>query len=271
MSQPASFCTVATKPCAHELFLFVGTLAIHHPKTHVIILCDSQTKSLLLDLVPKYLDIQWHCELDEYSNMTRQEMEAKRIWADFQMSKARAIDLALQAYPDTMFLDCDIIITSPINDIDTSKQLGISPQFIQEDFRRVFGYYNGGTLWTSAKTLPDQWRKYTATSRYYDQASIEDLAKEYPHFILGENYNFQTYRFIHPAEPIENIQKGFACGPGVIIYKNQPLKYFHTHITDLGQTKNINDFFTHLIKSAKMFDTYALILRTFDLEKRFKN
>jgi hypothetical protein len=270
MATPSSFCTVATKPCAHELFLFLNTLAIYHPNAPVHVLCDTTTRTRVAELVPKNLAVKWHCELDMYSNITRQEMEALKVWADFQMAKARAIDLALQECTDTMFMDCDIIITSPICDIDTAKQLGISPQFIQEDFRRVFGLYNGGTLWTSAKSLPDAWRKYTKTSRYYDQASIEDLATEYPYFIFGENYNFQTYRFVHPAEPIEDIQRAFGCAPGFIIYKDKPLKYLHTHITDMGQMKPINDYFIQLIKTAKMFDVYALILRTFELETQFK-
>jgi len=243
---------------------------MHHPNAPVHVLCDTTTQTRIAELVPKRLAVKWHCELDMYSNMTRQEMEAQKVWADFQMAKARAIDLALLESTDTMFMDCDIIITSPICDIDTTKQLGISPQFIQEDFRRVFGLYNGGTLWTSAKSLPDAWRKYTKTSRYYDQASIEDLANEYPHFIFSENYNFQTYRFIHPVEPIENIQLAFGVAPGVIVFKNKPLKYFHTHITDQKQMKPINDYFILLIKKAKMFDIYALIIRTFALEKQFK-
>lgn len=206
MTKPASFCTVATKQLAYELFLFLNTLAIHHPNAPVYIVCDTETKTRINDLVPKHLLVKWYIELDKYSNMTRQDMEAQRVFSEFLLSKCRVIDLALEEYPDTIFLDCDIIITSPICDIDTTKQLGISPQFIQEDFRRAFGLFNAGTLWTNSKTLTDSWRKYNTTSRYYDQASIRDLANEYPHFIFDENYNFQTYRFIHPAEPIENIQ-----------------------------------------------------------------
>lgn len=34
--------------------------------------------------------------------------------------------------------------------------------------------------------------------------------------------------------------------------------------------KPINDYFIQLIKAAKMFDVYALILRTFTLEKEFR-
>ncbi len=270
MTQPASFCTVATKPLAHELFLFLNTLAIYHPNAPVFVICDTTTNDRIRELAPKNLNIKWVIELDKYSDLNRQDMEARKLFAEFLLSKCRVMELALEEYPDTLFLDCDIIITSPINDIDTTKQLGISPQFIQEDFRRAFGYFNAGTLWTNSKNLTTSWRKYNETSRYFEQASIEDLAREYPHFIFGENYNFQTYRFIHPSEPVEDIQKAFTCGRGVILFKNKPLKYFHTHITDLKQMKSINDYFMLLIKAAKMFDIQALILRSFQLEKQFK-
>ncbi len=269
MTEPSSFCTVATKPVAHELFLFLNTLAIYHPNATVHVLCDSAIVDRIGNIVSKNLIIKWHTELDKYSNLSRKDMEAQNIWSDFQMSKARIIDIALAEHPDTMFMDCDIIVTSHINDIDKSKQLGVSPQFLHECHRKTTGMFNGGTLWTNAKSLPDNWRKYTLTSRYYDQASIEDLANEYPHFMFGENYNFHSYRFIGPAEPVTAIKRAFKCINGVILYKNNPLKYFHTHVTDQKQMKLINKYFMLLIKKAKMLDIYKLILQTFDLEKKF--
>ena len=48
-------------------------------------------------------------------------------------------------------------------------------------------------------------KKYTKTSRYFDQASIEDLVKIYSYFEFGENYNLQTWRFILGVEPGEKI------------------------------------------------------------------
>ena len=74
-------------------------------------------------------------------------MEKNNIWSDFQMSKAKIIKYALEKENDTLFLDCDIIITNIINDIDNTKELGVSPQFIKKVVLDEYGFYNGGVLW----------------------------------------------------------------------------------------------------------------------------
>ena len=96
--------------------------------------------------------------------------------SDFQMMKAYAIDEALKYEKDTLFLDADIILLDVIDNIDNKKQLGLSPYIKKSDTDR-YGYYNGGVLWTNQKTVKNDWIKFTKTSRYFDQASIEDLAK----------------------------------------------------------------------------------------------
>ena len=60
------------------------------------------------------------------------------------MSKANIITYALQNSTDTIFLDSDIILTDCIDDIDMSKEVGISPQFITQEHIDKTGYYNGG-------------------------------------------------------------------------------------------------------------------------------
>ena len=40
-------------------------------------------------------------------------------------------------------------------------------------------YYNGGMLWVQNKDVPNDWIEFTKTSRFHDQASIEDLVKKY--------------------------------------------------------------------------------------------
>jgi len=89
--------------------------------------------------------------------MNREIMTNIGIWSDFQMSKAHIIAYALKYVNDTLFLDSDIIITDSINDIDMSKDLGISPQFITQKYINKTGYYNGGMLWTKNKYIPNDW------------------------------------------------------------------------------------------------------------------
>jgi len=159
-------------------------------------------------------------------------------------------------------LDCDIIITGVIDDIDSSKDLGVSPQFIRKEFVDKTGYYNGGMLWTKNKTVPDDWIQFTENSRYYDQASIEDLVKKYSYFEFDENYNVQCWRLELSEDSPDKIAERFTSNIGGtdIYYNNKPIKCIHTHFND-GRFKDFNNLITQHYIRAKHYKILAIIYR----------
>lgn len=258
---PDSFCTICTSQCKQELVGFLLSLSIHHPNSNVYIMCDSETKKNIDNLTPQpKLNIKWFEELNKYSNMNRSQMEQNGLWSNFQMAKAEVIEKVLQTEKDTLFLDSDIIILDKLDNIDKTKQIGVSPQFIKEKNVREVGYYNGGVLWTNQKSVPNDWKKYTKTSRYFDQASIEDLVKIYSYFEFGENYNLQTWRFILGVEPSEKIISNLRIINNKIHYKDKPLKFIHTHFNQRNFQK-INNIFINLLLSAKYYKEILCIYR----------
>lgn len=258
---PDSFCTICTSQCKQELVGFLLSLSIHHPNSNVYIMCDSETKKNIDNLTPQpKLNIKWFEELNKYSNMNRSQMEQNGLWSDFQMAKAEVIEKALQTEKDTLFLDSDIIILDKLDNIDKTKQIGVSPQFIKEKNVREVGYYNGGVLWTNQKSVPNDWKKYTKTSRYFDQASIEDLVKIYSYFEFDENYNLHTWRFILGVEPTEKIISNLKIINNKIHYKNKPLKFIHTHFNQ-SNFREINNIFINLLLSAKYYKEILCIYR----------
>jgi hypothetical protein len=99
----------------------------------MFILCDKKTKIIIDNMTPQpRLQITWFIELDKYDGMNRQTMVKNGIWSEFQMAKSTIIKYALQNSPDTLFLDSDIILIDSITDIDTTKEIGLSPQFITQ-------------------------------------------------------------------------------------------------------------------------------------------
>ena len=197
MVKPSSFSSICTSNCAFELVGLLLSLSIYHPGEKIFILCDTKTKKIIDDMTPQpRLQITWFIELDKYDGMNRQLMEQRGVWSDFQMSKANVINYALKYVSDTMFLDSDIVITDCIDNIDMSKDIGVSPQFITQQFIDKTGFYNGGVLWTKQKSVSNDWIEYTKNSRYFDQASIEELVKHYTFFEFGENYILQCWRLL---------------------------------------------------------------------------
>lgn len=260
---PSSFCTICTSPCKQELVGFLLSLSIHHKNATVYVMCDSETQREIDKISPRILlNIKWLIKLDKYSKMNRAQMEAAGVWSDFQMAKAHAIEEALKYQKDTLFLDSDTIILDTLDGVVEGKQIGVSPQFIKQVNVDETGYYNGGMLWTNQKTLPNDWIEFTKTSRYFDQASIEDLEKKYDSFEFGENYNLQTWRFIVGKEDSQTIASYLNVDrmSGKLMYKDKPLKFIHTHFNS-PRFKPINDFFIQKLTEANYYRELACIFR----------
>jgi hypothetical protein len=258
--EPSSFSTLCTEQCKQELIGFLLSLSIHHRNARVYVICDNKTKQYIEESTPyPKLDIRWYIELDKYSNYNRAEMESRGLWGDFQMEKANIIEKALEKETDTLLIDSDTIILDKLY-INNNKELGVSPQFIKDENVKEVGYYNGGMLWTNQKSLPEKWKLYTKTSRYYDQASIENLVKIYNYFEFGENYNLQTWRFILGVEPANKIASYINVKNNKVYYKDEPLKFIHTHFNS-NRFKQVNDFFIFKLTEARRFQELAIIYR----------
>lgn len=253
MSSPSSFCTLATEKCKDELLGLLLSLSCHHRKQPVICLCDDITRNYIEQCshsCPIELNIIWNESLNPYKGKNRAQMEEDKSWTEFQMMKTVAIDCALELYPDTLFLDSDIIICNEIKCIDNTKDLGVSPHFIRKRDTDKFGYYNGGVLWTKNKNVPKDWRKFTETSRYYDQASIEDLARTYSKFEFNPNYNMSWWRIQQGDEPASKMVSYFSMNKSrQITYKGNPLGFIHSHF-NRKEEQGFNNLIISLLKQA---------------------
>ena len=256
--EPSAFCSISTFTCHHELFGLLLSISIYHPGAKVYLMVDTKTHDAINSFTPKLnLKIKWFIELDKYTGLNRAQMEQMGIAKEFWNNKCRIMSNALLENKDILFLDSDIILLGKINDIDTSKDLGVSPQFITDDHVKKTGYYNAGTIWTRNKLVLDKWIKYTETSRYFEQASIEDLVKEFSYFEFGENYNLQCWRYYLSNESSEQIGKHITSRPNdKLYYKNKPLKFIHTHFLD----KRFNTFNSHIIKHLQHAKMYKILL-----------
>jgi len=262
MGKPSSFSTICTSNCAFELVGLLLSLSVYHPNEKIYILTDTKTKTIIDNITPQpKLDIQWFIELDKYDGMNRQIMEAKGIWSDFQMAKARILNHALVNSADSLFLDSDIVLTDVIDGIQHDYELGVSPQFIGQSHVDRTGYYNGGMLWTKNKDVPNDWIHFTKTSRYYDQASIEDLAKKYNYFEFAENYNLQCWRLFYSPEGSQQVANNVTSKPNdKLYYKNKPLKFVHTHFL-VKNFEQFNNLIIHHLSNARMYKVLAIIYR----------
>lgn len=260
MSVPNSFCFICTKNCSHELIGMLLTLSIHHKNSKVYGFVDDNTYNKIISMNPKLnLHLYMLKNLNKYSNLNRKNMVHNGIWDEFQMQKANVIKYALQTEKDTMFLDSDIFFLKPLNCIDNKKDIAVSPHYIKKQNTDEVGYYNGGCLWTKTINVANDWIEFTKTSRYHDQASIEDLVKKYNYQEFGEEINFMPWRVLlskNPNEVFNNIH----IHNGEICFKRKPIVFLHTHFNDIRFQK-INQLCIRYLKQLHMYKELAIIDR----------
>jgi hypothetical protein len=251
LTTPKSFCAISTFTCVKEIVRLIKSLFKHHPDAVLIIFVDIKTKEYIENLKLTIIsngNLVLETKLDKYYNLNRNQMTSKGIWSEFQMQKAEVIRFALESYENTLFLDSDIFILDKLQ-IDDSYELGASPHYMSESMSKRYGYYNGGFLYTNQKSLPDNWIKYTKTSRYYDQASIEDLAKIYKTFEFDETYNYGLWRRTFNKITHDNNK---------ILYNGNILKCVHTHFDRSGYN-GLNNKIKEYLRSCNRMDELLFI------------
>ena len=260
--KPSSFCTMCTSNCAFELVGLLLSLSIFHTNANMYIISDNETKKIIENITPQpRLNIHWVIELDEYKGLNRFKMEQQNIFGTFLKNKMKIMREALKYNKDVLLLDTDIIITDVIDDIDENKVVGLSRQYISEEFIQKTGKYNAGMLWTNSIDVVDNWENIIDNDNHCpEQINMIELTK-HKYFEFPENYNFQCWRMIIADEPKEKIASYITSAPNdTLYYKDKPIKFVHTHFHDKRFEYFNNTIIKHMI-NAKMYKSLAIIFR----------
>jgi hypothetical protein len=231
----SSYSTLIAGERTIEGALFLWSIALVHPGARVYIASNKKTYAWYRDTLPglfQHLDLRWTFAVDKYDvSMSREEMIDANVWSDFQMEKAYVMEAALVENLDTVYVDADMLLTSPVV-VPTAQdiQLGVSPHYMKPEAGTKWGVYNGGMLWTNQYSVGQAWVKATKKSRYFDQAAIEDLVNEYVTFEFGEEANLGWWRPMHGVGGMpEFIKHVYLNKEGLLAYKNRTVSSIHAH------------------------------------------
>lgn len=261
MIKPSSFSTICTNTCSFELVGLLLSLSIYHPNETIYIMCDTKTKESISNITPQpKLNMLWFVELDAYDGMNRMTMEKNNCFGTFLSYKMKIMREALKKHNDTLLLDSDIIITDMIDNIDVSKKIGLSKQYIKQEFIDKTGLYNAGLLWCNSLDVINTWEALIDNNHHCpEQINMEKL-KSYEYFEFGENYNLQCWRYYLSNESKEKIASYLSSKDNTVFYKSKPLKFIHTHFLDTRFTEFNETVLQHL-QNAKMYKILAIIYR----------
>ena len=240
-SKPSVIATLATSTAIQDLRIFFTSLKVFcaTPPT-VYIFCDKQIAAVLPVL--KYPGkIVPNVALDAYKGLNRAMMEklpGKRyssLFFDFTMEKVKLMKWVLETEKDALFCDADICFLGPLPDIPVGKTVGLSPHMIRQRDEDKYGKYNAGFMWFSGKEQIELWERACDSSRFFEQAALEDVAKG-----MGEQLyefpvvcNYGWWRMLQGVKTLDELQAEWsihrnAGGCGIVV-GGVPLSSVHTH------------------------------------------
>ena len=238
-------CTLSTINSLSDLKVFFFTLELFNTILPTIyLLCDTLTETYLKQYPLYKGKIIINTGLDRYGEVNRKRMTSQRgfiyktLWEDFMMEKATIMDLAFEHEESVFFFDSDICFMGQLPLIPESAIFGVSQHMIKPIDEERYGKFNAGFLWTKDKSVPNKWREASKTSRFYDQAALEELVKFYTPESVYEfpiQNNFGWWRMFQSTETVQAIQKKWSMFrnesiPSVGIRINSdPLLSIHTH------------------------------------------
>lgn len=265
-AHPECYSTVIAGSSVLDGSILLWSIALAHPRSSVYVATDKETYKWFNTRFQHLfcmIKLHWIFLLDNYNlSMSRQEMERAGVWSDFQMSKARVIQAALRTSNNTLFIDADVVLLMPILVPLGPHQLGVSPHYIQKDMCDKFGIYNGGILWTNQYSLGQAWIDATKSSRYFDQAAIENLVNIYKYFIFGEETNLGWWRPLLGVGGQAAFGRSLALDQdGVLVYKNKMVTCLHAHIVTIDCCSEgfAKQLVTLMKSSPKYSDLLAII------------
>lgn len=263
--------------------LFVATLELWHPDAVLYVYADSETP---ITKTPKSGALYVNpTALDKYKGKRRAEMEATpgstydSLFKEYTYEKANVLNWMFETQAalkttGAWFMDADILHCAPLPTIPESATLALSPHYIRAADESKFGHFNAGFMWFKDPTLLDIWKASGHSSRFFEQAALEDVAcaAGSAAYSFPPSVNFGWWRmFQSPIAPPDQ-QKKFSVyrpDPGIgLRYDGQTLQSIHTHWfqRDGSSTHAFNQWFvqiSNILKAHKPMQQFMRILNRY--------
>lgn len=237
-----SIATLVNEFAIDDLKVLLFTLELWNPiSPTVYIFSDSKSAPMIRAI--KYggkLHIKEDA-LNAYTGLNRRAMEARRdltgktTFAKFTEEKTTLMEWAL-SLSDTgvLFCDADICHLGPLPEIPEGTELALSPHMIRKSDTDRYGIYNAGFLWFRSPQVAVRWRELCATSRFFEQACLEDLVPEFKVYTFPIQVNYGWWRLWQGEESPVILQEEWGVhrqgeSTSGITVKKLPLLSIHTH------------------------------------------
>jgi hypothetical protein len=259
--EPGAICTLANEHALRDLELFLKTLSLWNEKPPPIYLYCTK---LVADALPgfKYAGkIHTKQLLQPYEGLSRATMEKSEskkgypnLFYDFTLEKCALLEWALKSLSTgnkqrgVLFCDADLVWLGPVPKIPAGKQLALSHHCIRKADELKYGIYNAGCLWTNDPEMPSKWLEESKTSRFFEQAALEDLVLQYKDnqlYKFGQEVNYGWWRMFQSDDTPQEKQVDWTIkrdpqqAHSGLLVQGVPLVCIHTHFKTEDYVTNL--------------------------------
>lgn len=289
--QIVSIATLVNENAIDDLKLLLFTLELWNEKSPTVyILCDTKCDVIIKNI--KYKGkIVTKAYLDLYTGLTRAQMEQMpsrtytNFFGDFTAEKTFLMEWAIaEAGTGVLFCDADICHLASLPEIPENTKLALSPHLIREYDAKRYGYYNAGYLYIESKEIATEWRSFCKTSRFFEQACLEDLFK-YTQEKYGKEavyefpiqVNYGWWRLWQGLASSDELQKEWSffrkenSNSGILV-RGQPLQSIHTHFYEKNDpaTMRYNQFILEKLMKLNSMKNTKLLIQFIGLKTKLK-
>ena len=243
--------TLATgEKAQQECMLLLFTLEQYtRPLPIVYVFTDSVTAVGLKAKAHYKGDLRIRETMNAYTGLDRKKMEKMpgvryaNMFSDYTCEKIGAMRIAFEetwavGSNGVWFLDADITLFGQLPHVPLTAEVALSPHLIRNDDEARYGRYNAGFMWFGKAALFDVWEKACKSSRFFEQAALEEVAAaagtalyEFP-----IQHNFGWWRMWQSEEGSTFMQGQFGfnrmTGGIGLTFMGKPIGSVHTHCAE---------------------------------------
>jgi hypothetical protein len=266
--------TLANAKALDDLKVFLFTLQLWNENKlpNLYIYCDTIINNFLETQKLYKGKLFTKVTLDKYNGFSRNQMEKmpgetyENRWVDLMCEKMNLLDWAHKSEEKILFCDADICFLGALPEVPDTTQLGLSRHFIRTRDEAKFGIYNGGFVYSASSDIVLLWKTATHLSRYYEQAALEELCKDFQIYEFPIQNNYGWWRLLQGNESVENlksrwrIKRNELCS-GICVEEHNLLSV-HTHWkTEDRATQIFNSFVLQFLEKLKSVEKTKQLLQ----------
>eukprot|EP00930_Biecheleria_cincta_P104737 TRINITY_DN9713_c0_g1_i2.p1 TRINITY_DN9713_c0_g1~~TRINITY_DN9713_c0_g1_i2.p1 ORF type:complete len:591 (-),score=76.10 TRINITY_DN9713_c0_g1_i2:291-2063(-) len=159
-----ALCTMTTS-FTQDVKRLLHSIEVFMPNVTVYVYTTKPTGDDISAAFPRMSFVMNHT-LSRYAGMDRESMMRAHLWTSLQMEKAAVLRAALNdGFEGAWFLDADVFLLAPLPNMSQRTLLALSPQLTNAWQAKMYGTFNGGTMFVRDVKVLDDWESIAPTAR----------------------------------------------------------------------------------------------------------